>query len=117
MTNSFEIKPAELSTVLGNVKTQLDEFSDGIDGDALQTDVSGLAEAGAPGVAQALAEFLELESPRIKSIGDRIAACLAGAALVGNTYTTSSDEMLQNVQSQAASSADNGDFSYFNDAS
>lgn len=115
MTNSFDIKPAELSAVLGGVKTQLEEFSSGMNGEGVEADVGALPTAGVPGVAQATAEFLELELPTITSIGNRISACLAGAAKVGNTYTTSSDEILQNVQTQAISSASSGDFSYFSD--
>jgi hypothetical protein len=112
---SFDITPSAVQAVVNAVKAEATEMSSGIDGEAVEGSVTGVASAPAPGVASALAEFLELETPVIESIGNRITACLLGVTTVANAYATSSDEMLQTVQSKAVAAASSGDFSYFGD--
>lgn len=109
----FDIQLDTVKTILTTVKKEATELSEGIDVEALNADVMSLGAAPAPGVATALGEFLELESPTIQSIGNRITACLAGVTTVGNSYGTASDEMLQTIQTKAVDAAASGDFSYF----
>lgn len=109
----FDIQLDAVKTILTAVKTEATELSEGIDVEALNADVTALGAAPAPGVATAVADFLELESPTIQSIGNRITACLVGVTTVGNSYATASDEMLQTIQTQAVDAAASGDFAYF----
>lgn len=114
--SSYEIDPAGVQAVVRAVEVEADQLTQGIDTDALQTDVAGLANVPAPGVATALGEFLSLEAPVIQSIGNRIMASMAGVATVAQSYGTASDEMVQTIQSQAITAAESGDFSYFTGA-
>ena len=113
---SFDIDPAAVQAIVTAVQAEGTQLSEGIDTEAIEGDVAGLAGAPAPGVASAVAEYLGLEAPIIQSIGNRITASLAGVAAVTRSYTTASDEMLQNIQTKAVEASSSGDFSYFGDA-
>jgi hypothetical protein len=109
----FDITLGTVKDVVVAVKKEGLDLQNGIDVEAINADVTGVAGVPAPGVAQAVAEFLELESPVIKSIANRITACLLGVTTVANAYGTANDEMLQTIQSKAVQAAASGDFSYF----
>lgn len=111
--SSFDIDPGAVQTILTNVEVERTQLAEGIKPTALETDVGGLLNVPAPGVAAAVAEFIDLESPAVQSIGWRIAASMAGVSTVTRTYTSSSDEMLQNVQNEAINASESGDFAYF----
>lgn len=114
--SSYEIDPAAVQGIVTAVQAEATQLSEGIDTQALETDVGGIANVPAPGVASAVAEFLQLEAPVIESIGNRITASMAGVAAVTRSYATASDEMLQNIQTRAIEASESGDFSYFGDA-
>jgi hypothetical protein len=107
---SFDISPSGVKTVLTNVSTQAEELETGFDQTAIEGHVSGVLGVPAAGVAQALGGFFEHEQPVVKSIFDRITACVLGASNVTASYGTASDEMLSQTQSRAVDAASTGDF-------
>lgn len=111
--SSFDISPSGVKTVLTNVATQAELLEASFDEEAVVGHVGSVLNVPAPGVAQALGEYFDLEKPAITSMFTRISACLLGASNVTAAYGTASDEMLSDTQSRAVDAATTGDFSTF----
>jgi hypothetical protein len=110
---SFDISPGGVKTVLTNVASQAETLQSSFDEEAVVGHVGDVLGVPAPGVAQALGEYFDLEKPVITSMFTRIEACLLGASNVTAAYGTASDEMLADTQSRAVDAAVSGDFSTF----
>lgn len=111
--SSFDISPSGVKTVLTNVANQADTLATGFNEETIVGHVGSVLGVPAPGVAQALGEYLDLEKPVVKSVFTRIEACVLGASNVTSAYGTASDEMLSDTQSRAIDAATTGDFSTF----
>jgi len=98
----YDIDPAGVKKVLSTTATEAKEF------DTILTPMGGYVQSAAGGcgnsgaVVPALEAFFTVQGTRIKGMGQRVNACLTGAAAATTAYNHGDEEMMATYQTNAS---------------
>jgi hypothetical protein len=98
----YDINPDGVKTVLSTTGTEAKEF------DTILKPMSGYVKSAAAGcgnsgaVIPALEAFFTVQGTRIEGIGQRVNACLTGAAAATKAYLNGDEEMVATYQTNAS---------------
>src|SRR5699024_5153371 len=114
---SWKIDPSGGQGILRTVEEDNGERGDALTEAKVQAEFEGLTWGGAltEDVPQAVAAMLEGQSTNLTNIGNRISAGVVGVANAVIAYNNGQEEMAGTYQTELLTSAETGDFSYFDE--
>lgn len=113
--SQWRIEPEDVQTVLTSVDQDRNDLTNALSSDRLSEIVAGLTWGGEWTIAVNNAVLLLYadQQENLSSIGNRIAAGIAGVGNATLAYQRGQEEMLGRFQPEMQNSADEGDFSFY----
>jgi len=115
--SSWDIKPAEVQTILTDVQTKADTLGKALTEAKFTAIGNGLTWGGAltSDVTTAVGTVMEEQGENLTVIQNHISAGMAGVSNATIAYNNGQYEMAGTFQTEMVKAADSGDFTYFVD--